>query len=343
MTALDPVAVDRLLAAAGFGPARELVPLAGGANNRVYRVEAENGEAVLKSYFRHPGDPRDRLGAEWAFSRFAWEARLRCLPKPLASDADAGLALFEMVNGRKPAVDDMNADAVEQAADFVRDLNAARRHPLAARLGAASEACFSLAEHLGTVGRRVDRLASVTDLEAAAFVRRNLLPTWDVVRAGLIDDAGDMGLSLERTIEPPARCVSPSDFGFHNALVEVEPGKRVRFLDFEYAGWDDPAKLVCDFFCQPAVPVPPRYLESFARSVAECFPDARAVLARTRLLLPVYHVKWVCIRLNEFLPTGGRRREFSLPAHELAARRDRQLAAAREALAALQSSQGVTV
>ena len=27
------------------------------------------------------------------------------------------------------------------------------------------------------------------------------------------------------------------------------------FLDFEYAGWDDPAKMVADFFCQPAVPV----------------------------------------------------------------------------------------
>ena len=25
------------------------------------------------------------------------------------------------------------------------------------------------------------------------------------------------------------------------------------FIDFEYAGWDDPSKLICDFFCQPAV------------------------------------------------------------------------------------------
>ena len=29
---------------------------------------------------------------------------------------------------------------------------------------------------------------------------------------------------------------------------------RLWFIDFEYAGWDDPAKTVCDFFCQPGLP-----------------------------------------------------------------------------------------
>ena len=37
------------------------------------------------------------------------------------------------------------------------------------------------------------------------------------------------------TIDPAERCISPSDFGFHNALVD-ERGI-VRFLDFEYSGW----------------------------------------------------------------------------------------------------------
>jgi len=44
-------------------------------------------------------------------------------------------------------------------------------------------------------------------------------------------------------------CLSPSDFGFHNAL--VDPSGALSFLDFEYAGRDDPAKPVSDFFCQP--------------------------------------------------------------------------------------------
>ena len=55
--------------------------------------------------------------------------------------------------------------------------------------------------------------------------------------------------------------MSPSDFGFHNAL--ATPGGRLVFIDFEYAGWDDPAKLANDFFCQPAVPVDARFYDDF--------------------------------------------------------------------------------
>jgi hypothetical protein len=184
------------------------------------------------------------------------------------------------------------------------------------------------------VGGRVERLADLPDPETAAFVRGELIPAWSAVRQAAETEARDNGLSLDRPLELTDRCVSPSDFGFHNTL--IEPDGRVRFLDFEYAGWDDPAKLVCDFFCQPAVPIPVRLHDGFARVVAACFPDPAAVATRSRLLLPVYRLKWVCIRLNVFLPAGDRRRAFALPADEYASRRAREVAAARAALNVLQ-------
>src|SRR5262249_372634 len=49
VTAPDPAAISKLVAAAELGAVRKTVPLAGGRNNRVFRVEAENGEAVLKA------------------------------------------------------------------------------------------------------------------------------------------------------------------------------------------------------------------------------------------------------------------------------------------------------
>jgi thiamine kinase-like enzyme len=42
--------------------------------------------------------------------------------------------------------------------------------------------------------------------------------------------------------------VSPSDLGFHNIL---KYKKKLYFYDFEYAGLDDPIKLICDFFWHP--------------------------------------------------------------------------------------------
>jgi len=333
VTIPDSPTIDRLVAAAGLGTVNDLTPMIGGANNRVFRVQAEHGPALVKAYFRHPDDPRDRLATEFAFSRFAWTSGIQSIAQPLGCDPEEGIGLFGWVNGKPPSSTDVSEEVLRQATDFVRDLNAARWRSHAALLPNASEACFRITDHLAIVNRRVEGLTTTTNSTALQFVREELVPRWESVRPVAESMARGSGLSLDRLLEPTERYVSPSDFGFHNAL--LEPTGRVRFLDFEYAGWDDPAKLICDFFCQPRTPVPAWHFEPFSRAVADLFPNPEMVIARARLLLPVYRVKWVCIRLNEFLPMGSRRRVFSSSHDEIEVRESWQLALARDALTAI--------
>ena len=278
-----------------------LEPLSGGANNRAFRVRFPEKSAFLKAYFQHPGDKRDRLRAEYSFTKFAWDAGLRCLPAPLACDRKNHLGLYEFIEGQM--VRKATKEAVQQAITFFRELN--RHQATATALPLASEACFSVAEHLATVERRVTALGGIEDEAASAFVREELMPCWREVAGRIPADT-----------TPVERCVSPSDFGFSNAL--EEPSGRLRFFDFEYAGWDDPAKTICDFFCQPAVPVPLEFLSMFEA------PE------RTVMLLPLYRVKWCCIMLNEFLPIGSIRRRYA--GREAP---NRQLQKARRALQSL--------
>ena len=56
-------------------------------------------------------------------------------------------------------------------------------------------------------------------------------------------------------------------FAFKSDAIVVS--NKVFFHDFEYSGWDDPAKTICDFFCQPQVPVNLRYFDEFADSVSK--------------------------------------------------------------------------
>ncbi len=333
MIAPSTAIINRLITEAGLGGIRELTPLTGGKNNRVFRAVTDDGPAVLKSYFRHPADTRDRLGTEWAFSRFAWDMGIRCIPRPLGYDADNGLGLFAFVEGRAPILDDLNPQLMREALDFIVDVNRFRWKPLASKLPAASEACWSIAAHLATVERRVDRLIEIEDLEARTFVSRELKPLWIRLQRSVQKQACDNGLSLSKVLEPTDRCLSPSDFGFHNAILNQEA--RPYFIDFEYAGWDDPAKLICDFFCQPAVPVPIVYFEPFSREIASCFPNPAVVIRRARLLMPVYRVKWVCIRLNEFIASDAERRAFARYDRMQDSRQSAQLEAARAALAAI--------
>lgn len=332
MGSVDPHGVRDLAAAAGLGRVNAVAPMAGGANNRVFRVETASGVVLLKAYFRHPEDPRDRLGTEFAFSRFAWDNGVRCIPRPIIADAGAGLGLFEYVSGRPLNPGGVTDLAVDQAIEFFRTLNRAKAH--AGLLPKASEACFSLNDHFATVTRRVERLRTIPvgnaiDLAAAAFVENDLLPAWDRVLA----TASDTALSLDKPLDAANRCVSPSDFGYHNAIL-ADDGQ-LRFIDFEYAGWDDPSKLICDFFCQPARPAPASAFGRFAEAVAAEMPDPSLHVQRATLLLPVYRVKWVCIMLNEFQAVGGSRRAFSGTAAEQETRKANQLAKARAALAAV--------
>lgn len=326
-----------LLAQAGMAGDSQVEAILGGMNNRVFRVTSAQGEALLKAYFHHPEDPRDRLATEYGFCAFAWSHGVRALPQPLAADPLHHLAVYEFVHGRRLEPGEVTADHVAQALAFYRDLN--RRREQAHDLPTASEACFCLADHLATVQRRVDRLAAIpvaecVDAEAADFLRGELLPAWEEVADEVRSQAATQGLALDRPVSDGDRCLSPSDFGFHNTLQESDG--RLRFLDFEYAGWDDPAKLVCDFFHQPAVPVPAEHYESFVQGIIETLADPAYHRARFMLLMPVYRLKWCCILLNDFLPAGGARRDFARGSAEdsqaLAQRRARQLAKARQML-----------
>jgi hypothetical protein len=328
--------VEDLLAQAGFSGPVTITRLEGGANNRVYRVEVDGTALLLKAYFRHPADPRDRLATEFAFCRFAWEQGLEAAPRPIIAQPQAGLALYQWLEGRRLAPAELTAGHIQQALDFYTRLNRARCSPAAAALPVASEAYFTLSAHLQGIERRLQRLLNLIPLEAetvaaADFVQRELYPLWRQIYADTLTAADLLRLDPDEPLPEDERRLSPSDFGFHNALLTVD--NRLCFVDFEYAGWDDPAKLVGDFFCQPAVPVPLTYFETVAQAVAADLPGpAEGHIRRFALLLPVYRIKWICMLLNDFLPVDNARRNFAHPSTPSAGRKAQQLQKAQLAL-----------
>lgn len=305
--------VARLLSRAGLPAACRATRLFGG-NNRIYRLSCGGRDVVLKVYFQHPEDKRPRLTREFSFIRFAWNQGLRCLPEPLATDPACNMALYGYVPGRKLAPAEVGDRAIGAALDFIAALYRLQNHPGAAGLLAASEACYSVLDHIRVVDHRLARLAAIDPRlplhqEALSFLRGPLSGCWEKAKRSIAARARSAGIDLAAGIAPGDRCLSPSDFGFHNALL-IENGD-FAFLDFEYAGWDDPAKMVGDFFNQVAVPVPAGYYARFADAVAAFARDPASQRRRFDLLFPVYQAKWVCIVLNDFLPAGNTRRDFS--------------------------------
>ncbi len=308
----------------------QLVPLSGGANNKVFRVEME-GQAplVLKNYFFSQEDKRDRFHAEKSFYDILQAAGLQeQIPQALGWDRENRLGLFSWVEGRRLKLEEVTERAVNQALGLYLGLNAQWQLAEAALAPQASEACFDMAQHLATVERRLARLDAVEggmplDREAMDFISKRLRPAFERYREACREQESS---GMENR-----RCLSPSDFGFHNALLQGN-GKLV-FFDFEYAGWDGPAKFLCDFLCQPEVPVPASLREHCIQSICHDVPGG-ARREQVTALLPIYHIKWCCILLNEFLPQEQKRRVFSLKLspEELEMKKRGQLGKARTLL-----------
>jgi hypothetical protein len=291
--ALEPLATRRIRA---------------GRNSEVLHLSNSDGQWVVKHYYKHPNDPRDRLGVEFEFLMFLAGADVRCVPRPLGKDIALSAALYSFIPGERPVV--IGPELVSQAASFIASINLFRESPAASALRPAADSCFSLREHMALAASRVGRLVGVrpqSDAEAAtrAFVAEQLMPLCERLQQRLGQEVEER--QLAETFPQASRIISPSDFGFHNTLLH---DGRLSFVDFEYAGWDDPAKLVCDFICQPELPVSEAQGRQFCEEVSSQFPhaDADAIRRRVRMLLPVHRLKWCCILLNELRIEDRKRR-----------------------------------
>jgi len=299
-------------------------------NNRVYRIQTRHALFALKTYGSVEGDDRDRLGHEFDGLRFVAAADVgAAVPAAIAVDRPERCALYAWIDGE--AVVDHDVHDITAALDLAASLHRARQTPGAEHLPAATEAVFTAADLIDQIERRIARLASVApgEPELAAFLAAELRPEF-VRRASHLSDGGRHAV-LDRT-----RCtLSPSDFGFHNAL--RGPDGSLTFIDFEYFGWDDPVKLAADFLWHPGMRLSAPERRAFLEGVTALYGLDPSFAARLYLHFPLYGIRWCLIILNEFVPQLWARRAFAGKGGDWEAAKSEQLTKARATLAAVRS------
>lgn len=316
-----------------------------GGNNRTYRLETVDGKFAVKKYFRGSADKRDRLASEFAFLDYAKQAAARFVPFAYAQDEENGMALYEFIEGQPLKAGEVTADELSQAVEFFCLLNDSKLKMSAQHLPLASEAGFSVQDHLDSVSARIRELQKAVSIESEINndEARQLISTlshcWKKVVEECEQTAAINRIDIAAKLDISERCISPSDFGFHNAL---KAGNSIRFIDFEYAGWDDPARMVNDFFSQLAVPISPDFYDWFVQEVMVPFPQANVLMLRAKLLKSVYRIKWCCIALNVFIPMHLARRQFANPNLNVIDLRAAQLAKAELLLKTLEVSNYAT-
>lgn len=300
--------------------AGQLHALSGGRNNRLWLLQTQLGPVILKAYCP---DGRPRLQTEWHFLSHAEKLGLRSLPKPLGYDQDAHLALLSWLPGQAITPETLQSDHIQQYLQFLRDLNPPGQDLVA--FAPASDSCFSLAAHLQSLAKRVKEFTaeSFLDPEVAELFAHELLPLWQK-----IEKDAQRWPHPTQLFDPKSLWLSPSDVGFHNALLNSDG--QLAFVDFEYAGVDHRLKTLADFLTSVGVPLPETALSEIEALLQEqgTLPEE---LRLFRQLLPLHQLKWCCILMGLFSPTAVRRRDFA--GGLSAASQIRQIARIRAALA----------
>jgi hypothetical protein len=215
------------------------------------------------------------------------------VPALLAHDEACRAILFDYIKGE--AVSAPEEGNIEELARFLVESNASHILERARQVGLpmASESGICTSDHWRCAVDRLDALlgsARADDVTAEMhdFLRSEVQPALDALKPSDGSAAGP--------------CLSPSDFGFHN-VIRRDDGS-LCFLDFEHAGWDDPAKLVADFILQPEALLCSESAECFLESLGESEPFGRDIRNRVRETLAIQKCKWTVIILNVFARPG---------------------------------------
>lgn len=295
--------LDRVL----VHPVTSIENIGQGRNSRVYKVVCDDStNYALKVYFRDESGSRNRLDVEFSSLRFLWDNGVRCIPRPVSANREHLYGIYEYIDG--DVISNVSSYYIDHALKFIERLKELRFVDGSETIPEAAEACFSINEALKVIKSRLNRLintkADGSDHELLeVFLQKGFVPLLENVEADL---KGNMDIMSELAAEE--RVLSPSDFGFHNSL--MKRNGEIIYLDFEYFGWDDPAKMISDFLLHPAMELTHELKQRFLTGVLSCF-KMPALYERVRAMFPVYGLKWCLILLNEFIPQDLQRRKFA--------------------------------
>lgn len=280
-------------------PETSLIQLQGGINNCVFRCGKGSVKHVIKGYPVAAQGQRDRMQAEVDFLKYARLVAPHYVPRLVHHDPSMRCIVIEHFDGEAYAEGVVpSPHDIAGALDFFRllnvDRNAAQKH---ISLNAA-EGFLRLSEHIANVQNRLKLMGTdhlPREIQTQATELLNKVKTASEKVTSKTESLIGNG-TVADGIDPDQRCISPSDFGFHNAIRTISGPK---FIDFEFSGWDDPAKTMADFILQPRVPTGSPMLPMLVASNCHQIDE---IEQRCEVMGPVLRLKWLCIMLTVLQP-----------------------------------------
>jgi hypothetical protein len=269
----------------------------GGGNSQIYKIYDGKRYYALKKYPIVRDNVASRLEAETIGFGYLRNRGIENIPSVVSVNKDLNMAIFSWVDGLLPA--DINSSDINECISFIARLKDVSQKTDDSALPLAAEACISHQKLIDQIVRRINQLkeSSNQDEILKPFFDNELIPLWESLQKW--QDTHFPHENFEQKLDDEIQILSPSDFGFHNAIKMTDGS--YTWIDFEYFGWDDPIKLVADFLWHPAMKLSNAQGGQWIRGCANIFVEDKGFYRRLRLGWPLYGIRWILILLNQFL------------------------------------------
>jgi hypothetical protein len=307
--------------------------LGSGTNNRLFRLELAGRAPLLAKFYAR--DQWDRLGTEYpALALLAGRGQAG-VPRPYLRSDDHRYGVYSFEPGQRKAPADLDPADARAAAALAAEQHGFGPDEAAVALGPASPACLSLAEQIDVIGwrlRGLERHLAEPDCpdELRAFARAaDPRGTIDRLIAGATAD-----LAPNEIVDALPRSewrLNSNDYGPHNLLF-AEGG--LTAVDFEGAGWDDPARMVMGFVAHAGSEgLTVEAAEAFLLEYGRRRRLSAAERARYRRVGRLYDAEWAATYLWAATPAAIEAKRFGVPDFDLSAYVAACLRSARNRLA----------
>jgi len=264
-----------------------------GKNSLAWKIKAQDCFYFLKYYKSKQEDDRDRIGSEKRFLTLLKYGNITNVPQIIHINEKKKWILLEWIDGEK-LIKPTKKDWIMMI-DFINKIQDLRVSKFSNFINDASEACFSIEDHINLIERRLNNLIyksrKLTDQHLIYnWLTLEVLPSLENCKIRCVD----ISKRKENFQAGIKRILSPSDIGFHNVLKKEE---KLYFHDFEYAGWDDAYKLLADLLIHPDYVVDKEVANFIIDNLKKTLEIDKEDFT-LRLFVVLYRVKWICIIFN---------------------------------------------
>ena len=265
-----------------------------GANSEVFKVSLDNrSTCALKIYPDRKLDPRPRMKTESV--AFEITNKKCCTPEVIATSASLDVAVYSWLEGEK--IDQPTNTDIESLVGFMLKLKQLSKEIKFNSIAMASESCISSSDLFSQIQKRRHELEQLNLAVLNNFLRDSFDPCFNLVRDFSVDE---WPYPVEQPLARSKLTLSPSDFGFHNA---VRCSTNVLcFFDFEYFGWDDPVKVIADLQWHPGMNLTSENKAYLTRALLGVYSEDLELPKRLRASWALYGLRWSLILLNVYNP-----------------------------------------